>query len=439
MSEDKVKEKKLGSDDSPLGELPEGDKQGMFSMMVVLLGFTFFTSTMFAGGQIGPHYEFFPDLMYVIALGNILLGLYVAALAYIAQRTGYSSVVLARYCFGDQGSKLVDLLFGFTQIGWYAWGTATIAIVFQKILNLPTWSLIPLMIFFGYAFSLTSYIGYKGIQMLSNVAVPLMAVLIFWSFSIGVKDVGGLAGFGKIPTDPMTFTTALTLVFGTFVSGGTQSTNWTRFARTPKIAIVSSMVAFFLGNGLMVIAGAFGGYVYNQPDIVEVLILQGLQIPAIIMLFLNIWTTQDNAIYAVSVAGCNFFRTENRTLMNLIGATIATILAIAGMYNWLVPYLVIMGTIIPPIGGVLMADYYIKQKRSYHKLAELKMKTLNWTGIIAYVLGALFAWQSPGVPPINGIIAAFIAYPIVDKIMYAINKPQDNIVVATGKPSIEGK
>lgn len=428
MSDDKSK--KIASSDNPLGELPDKDRQGMFSMMVVLLGFTFFTSTMFAGGQIGPHYKFFPDLLIVIIIGNLLLGIYVAILAYAAQKTGYNSVVLARYSFGDKGSKLVDVLFALTQIGWYAWGTATIAIVFTKMLGLSQSWTIPLMIFFGFAFSLTSYIGYKGIEMLSNIAVPAMAVLIFWSFGIGFQDVGGFVGFGKEPEVAMSFTTALTLVFGTFVSGGTQSTNWTRFAKTPKIAIVASLVAFFIGNGFMIFAGAFGGYVYQQPDIVEVLVLQGLQVPAIILLFFNVWTTQDNSIYSASVAGCNFFRTEKRGLMNLGGAAISTALAIAGMYNWLVPYLVIMGTVIPPIGGVIMADYYVKHKRKYPKLAKVEMKTFNYTGLIAYALGAVIAYVSPGVAPINGIIAAFIAYPIVDKILNALNKPQENLILS---------
>lgn len=436
MSEEQVKES-FSSDDNPLGELPDKDRQGMFSMMVVLLGFTFFTSTMFAGGQIGPHYKFFPDLMYVIILGNLLLGIYVAALGYIAQRTGYNSVVLSRYSFGDKGSKLVDFMFAFTQIGWYAWGTATIAIVFVKMMNLNQAWLFPLMVVFGFGFGLTSYIGYKGIAMLSNIAVPAMALLIFWSFAIGFKDVGGWAGFGKVPAEPMAFTTALTLVFGTFVSGGTQSTNWTRFSKTPKIAIVSSIVAFFLGNGLMVLAGAFGGYVYSQPDIVEVLILQGLQVPAIIMLFLNVWTTQDNAIYSVSVAGCNFFRTERRRLMNFLGCALSTLLAMAGMYNWLIPYLNIMGTVIPPIGGVIMADYYLKHKRHYHKLAEVEMKAINYTGIIAYIIGAFLAYVSPGVRPINGIVSAFIVFPIVDKILVSMGKPQEHKLIAADKVSTE--
>lgn len=426
MINDKSKEKQLivSSDDNPLGDVPEDKREGMFSMMVVLLGFTFFTSTMFGGGEVGAHFKFFPDLIYAVVIGNLVLGIYVALLGYISQKTGYSSVILARYSFGDKGSRLVDVLFGVTQIGWYAWGTATIAIVFVKMLGLSENLLIPLMIVFGFLFGLTSYIGYKGIQMLSNLAVPLMAILIFWSFKIGFADVGGFAGLNRIPDDPMTFTRALTIIIGTFISGGTQSTNWTRFAKTAKIAVVASMVAFFLGNGLMIFAGAFGGYVYQNPDIVEVLLMQGLWLPALIMLFFNVWTTQDNAIYAVSVAGCNLFRTDKRRLMNFLGCAVSTVLAIAGMYNWIIPYITIMGTIIPPIGGVIMGDYFIKHKNYYPKLAEVKMKNYNYTGLIAYVIGAVLAYVSPGIPPINGVIGALIAYPIIDKAMNSINKPQ---------------
>ena len=33
-----------------------------------------------------------------------------------------------------------------------------------------------------------------------------------------------------------------------------------------------------------------------------------------------------------------------------------TLLALGGMYNLLIPFLVLLGTFIPPIGGVIMAD-----------------------------------------------------------------------------------
>jgi cytosine permease len=261
--------------------------------------------------------------------------------------------------------------------------------------------------------------------MLSKIAVPAMAILIFWSFGISLNDIGGFAGLTQTPESTMPYTLALALVFGTFVSGGTQSTNWTRFAKTPKIAVISSMVAFFIGNGLMIFAGALGGYVYQQPDLIEVLLLQGLTTIALIMLFLNVWTTQDNSIYSASVAGCNFFRTEKRRMINFIGCGIATLLAIAGMYDWLVPYLVIMGAVIPPIGGIIMADFFVKNKRNYPKISEVKLQDYNLSGLITYVISAFVAYFSPGIPPINGIIVAFVLYLFVDKILAGFKKPQE--------------
>lgn len=42
------------------------------------------------------------------------------------------------------------------------------------------------------------------------------------------------------------------------------------------------------------------------------LVLQGLSMAAVIMLFLNLWTTQDNTIYNFAAAGCNLLRTGKR-------------------------------------------------------------------------------------------------------------------------------
>lgn len=52
------------------------------------------------------------------------------------------------------------------------------------------------------------------------------------------------------------------------------------------------MGSFLIGNGLMIVAGAWCAIVYQQADIVEVLILQGLSVAAVIMLCLNLLTIQ---------------------------------------------------------------------------------------------------------------------------------------------------
>ncbi len=416
-------------EDFPLSEVPTESRKSLWSTSVILLGFTFFTATMWGGGSLGVAFPF-GQLIGLIVLGNLLLGLYVAILGFIAFKTGLNSVLLARFGFGDLGSKWPDIALGFTQVGWYAWGTATVSIVFVQLLNLPEWLRIPFMIFFGFAFCWTAYVGYRGLERLSIISVPAMTILIVWSLTVSTRDAGGFSELlGITPTATMTAGAAITIVFGTFVSGGTQATNWTRFAKTGKIAILASLFAFFIGNGLMVFAGAYGAIVYQQPDIVDVLTTQGLLLAGIIMLFLNIWTTQDNTVYNFSVAGCNLLRTENRKRLTIIGAAIGTVLAILGMYDWLVPWLLLLGTFIPPIGGVIMADFFYKHKGKYPALDRVKMKKLNYAGLGAYVIASIIAYVSPGVAPVNGIIAAIIVYILLDVILKAVGLSQDHVIV----------
>jgi len=376
---------------------------------------------MWAGGTLGTAFSF-TELIVIITLGNLLLGVYVASLGYISFKSGLNTVMMGRFCFGEFGSKITDLILGITQISWYAWGTATIAIILTEFLELDPAYTKYLMVFFGFAFCWTAIIGYKGLEKLSIVAVPMMLILIFISISISVKDAGGVERLMSItPTTELTFSAALTLVFGTFASGGTQATNWIRFASSSKTAITSSLLAFFLGNGFMIFIGTIGALVYQQPDIVEVIKIQGILGLGILMLFLNIWTTQDNTVYNFSVAGCNFVRTEKRKLVTFIGAAIGTLLALFGMYEWLVPFIILLGTFIPPIGGIILADFFIKYKQKYPRIKEVQLPFINWNGVITYILASTAAYLSPFVAPIVGIISAFIIYTLLEKIILKIH------------------
>lgn len=402
--------------DYPLSEVPAGARKGLVSTSLVLLGFTFFTATMWAGGSLGAAFSF-SELLLVILIGNLLLGSYAAALGYIACKSGLNSVLMGRFCFGEKGSKLSDFVLGFTQIGWYAWGTATIAIVLVKTTGLPEALEIPLMVFFGFAFCATAMIGYKGLDWLSRFAVPAMMLFILISLYKGWVDVGGWGSLtGESGNGSMSFAAAITVIIGTFVSGGTQATNWSRFAASPKIAVLATLAAFFVGNGLMVFTGALGALIYQQADIVDVMLAQGFVVLAVLMLFLNIWTTQDNTIYNFAVAGCNLLRTDRRRLVTVGGAAIGTVLAVGGMYNMLIPFLILLGTFIPPIGGVIMADFWLRHKGEYPLLSSVSLPDFNWLGLAAYAVGSAAAYFSPVLPPVVGVLAAALCYGVLLKL-----------------------
>ncbi|MGQ7261957.1 cytosine permease [Vreelandella sp. V005] len=405
--------------DYPLSEVPTHARKGLLSASAVLLGFTFFTATMWAGGSLG---QAFPigKLLWIILIGNLLLGTYAAALAYIACKSGLNSVLMGRFCFGEKGSKLSDFILGFTQIGWYAWGTATIALVLVRTMGMPEWLEIPLMVLFGFGFCVTAMIGYKGMDWLSRFTVPAMMLFILISLFTGLVDVRGFAGLSQqTPSESMSVAAAVTVIIGTFISGGTQATNWSRFAKTPKTAVIATLAAFFVGNGLMVLTGALGTMIYQQADIVDVLIAQGFVSIAVLMLFLNIWTTQDNTIYNFAVAGCNLLRTEKRRLVTVAGAAIGTVLAVGGMYNLLIPFLVLLGTFIPPMGGVIMADFWLKYKGRYPELNAARLPDFNRRGLAAYAIGASAAYLSPLLPPLVGVAVAAGSYAVLLRLKHA--------------------
>ena len=96
--------------------------------------------------------------------------------------------------------------------------------------------------------------------------------------------------------------------------------------------------------------------------------------------------------------------------VTLVGAVIGTALALLGMYDLLVPYLILLGTVIPPIGGVIMADFFFRYRGQYPRLADTRLPAFNWPGLSAYAVGTVAAFSSPWVAPLVGIAAAALTY-----------------------------
>ena len=406
------------SEDYPLSAVPKTARKPFWSLCLLLMGFALTSTTLFAGGALGPAFSI-PQLMAVIIIGNLILGAYCAALGYIAAKSGLTTVLMARFSFGNVGSRWVDFILGFTQIGWYAFTTAVVVQVLLELLGVPSQGFlyIVLVLFFNYAFCATAYIGYRAIDWLSRLAVPAMLVLVAISLAIAFRDFDGTL---PEPTGAMNMGAALAVVIGTFISGGTQATNWSRFADSGKSAVISTLSAFMLVNGILVFAGAFCTLIYGSEDLIKALATQGILAGGVILLILNVWTTQDNTIYAFSVAGANMFRTHKRHAFVLGGATFALVLTLSGIYELLPQYLIFLGTVIPPVGGIIMVDFWLRHGGRFPKLSS-KLPTFNWAGVIAYVIGSVVAYVTGnagvGIGPVNGIVTAAVVYGVLCRVL----------------------
>lgn len=419
--------------DFPLDHVPENSRVGLLSLSAVLLGFTFFSPTMIAGGKVAANYGL-NDFIKIMILGNLILGLYVAIMSVIGTKTGLTSVLLSRYALGTAGAKWADILLGGTQLGWYAVSAAYVAELFVKALNMNESSYIFWAIFWSIVMGITAVYGFKGMEIVSYIAIPLILILAVWTPILGIQKAGSWAALSQIkPASNMNITTALTVIVGTFASGGTQVTNWSRFAKGAGVSFFAAMLAFFIGNGLMIFAGGIGAIAFQQPDLVEVFLQMGIIFWALVILTINIWTTNDAAAYAFGVAGSEMFNNPNKKPFVIGGVLIATVLAATRIYNYFIPWLVLLGIFIPPLGGTIIGDYFFVWKTKLPKLDTVNFRGLRIANLIAYLIGTFSAWvgntYNIGIPPLQGIIVAAIMVPVVNKIFEVLGIDDKHKVV----------
>jgi len=398
--------------DYPVTPVPRSARRGVVSISVVLIGFTVFAPTLMAGASIGVGFPF-AEFLAVLLVGSAVLGAYVAAIGFLGARTGLTTVVMSRYTFGTVGSKVVSLLLGGTQVGWYGVAVGSIGQMTALAFGWESgWAPALVMIGVSALMMFTALYGYEGMYWVSLISTPLILILAFWITGMALTEVGGVRGlFDIAPTTTMTWATAVTTVVGTFASAGTQAANWTRFARRGRDAVIASTMGFVIGNGLMVFFGAVSALAFGEGDFTTLLLSMGMIGWGLFFLFGNLWKSNADAAYAFGVAGAEIANSTRKGPFIMGGVAIGTVLALLGVEGHIVGYLSLLGVFIPPLGGVLIGDWIARWRGGQPALSTLTEK-LRWQALVPYVLGCLVAWVSNevgiGIAPLNGIAVALV-------------------------------
>lgn len=393
------------------GPVPISARKGGLALTFVMLGLTFFSASMWTGGALGTGLSF-NDFFLAVLIGNLLLGIYTAFLGFIGSKTGLTTHLLARYSFGIKGSWLPSFLLGGTQVGWFGVGVAMFAIPVGKATGIDINLLIAVS---GILMTITVFFGISALTILSIIAVPAIAILGSYSVYLAIHDMGGLSTLMAVkPAQPLDFNLALAMVVGSFISAGTLTADFVRFGRNPKVAVVVAIIAFFLGNTLMFVFGAAGAASLGMADISDVMIAQGLLLPAIVVLGLNIWTTNDNALYASGLGFANITGLSSKKL-SVINGIVGTVCAL-WLYNNFVGWLTFLSAAIPPVGGVIIADYLMNKAR-YNTFNIATMQSVNWVALLAVAIGIVAGHWLPGIVPVNAVLGGAISYAVLNPIL----------------------
>jgi cytosine permease len=153
----------------------------------------------------------------------------------------------------------------------------------------------------------------------------------------------------------------------------------------------------------------------------------GAGIGAFLMAILGQWTTNDNNLYSGALSFNTWLHTKRvyiTIVEGVIGVAIAAYVGFkAGVsMDPFMKFLTLLGKILPSIGGVLIADFYIYRwfkkvpfKERYRATPGMKIAIVNWAGWASVIIGTvvggwLMKW---GIAALNGLILGAVAYIVI--------------------------
>ncbi|MBU3134436.1 cytosine permease [Clostridium gasigenes] len=169
----------------------------------------------------------------------------------------------------------------------------------------------------------------------------------------------------------------------------------------------------------MIICGALAAIAVNNSDLPAVLLSMGLLIPSIILMTTNIFTTNAANLYSNSLNLSNSFNMDRKKMIIIL-------LVIAALGTLTRPYeigafftfLELLGNVIPPLAGIIIADYFIINKGKYDSLNNAKFQKWNILAFATWLISLVLSFAIPfGLPALTSLISSIIIFPILTIIL----------------------
>ena len=411
-------------------------KWGMLSFAALWISMSACIPTyMLASGLIGGGMNWWQAIL-TIFLGNLIVLIPMILNAHAGTLYGIPFPVYCRASFGTRGANVPAILRALVACGWFGiqtWiGGEAIYKICVTIFNLhpatPTnWLGITggqflCFLFFWCVNMFVIYRGIETIRWLLNIKAPLLIalglLLLWWAWSAA-------GGFGPILSQPSAFDAgqpkagqfwtyffpSLTGMVGFWATLSLNIPDFSRYAKSQRDQVIGQTLGLPLTMALYAFIGVavtsattiiYGAPIWNPVDVLTH--FTNPVVLVIAMLALCIATLATNIAANVVSPANDFAQLAPRKISFRIGGLITGIVGILMMpwklvadpngyiFTWLIAYSALLG----PIGGVLIADYFVCRRCKlnvpalYSSCGEYRFTGgVSLVALVALVVGAL--------------------------------------------------
>ncbi|MHB1654092.1 MAG: purine-cytosine permease family protein [Desulfitobacteriaceae bacterium] len=404
------------TNDYVISQVPETARKSFYNLTAIWVSIHVSISAFLVGGVVSNGSTTATGLG-AIFLGNLVLVIIAGLIGTIGFRTGLTTYSIGRIVFGKKGSVIVSLVLGCLAMGFIGVLMSAFSAALHKLIPF-----IPVMganIGFACLITFVAIFGFKGLSVLSRVSAPALWIFLLTGLFFAFKSPGSLsAAFALTPNKPMPFASALGSVMATWVTGAMICSDITRFSKKAWHVWGGAFVGYVLGAGLFEAGALLMAKGAGNPDVVAVMSRLGLLLPGVLLLLLALWSVSNGNLYSSTLAFTNaaelFGVKVSKTVWIVLAILIALFTSVFNLAQNFSVWLGIIGTTVPPFGGIVIAHFWIlntKQKNSFKVLDGF-----NFIAFIVWVVASLIAKYvtvSFVVPAILGLLSAVVLYTLL--------------------------
>jgi len=356
-----------------------------FGLFALWFGAAVSMAEIFTGGLLAP--LGFTQGLKAILLGHLIGGVILILGGYIGVHSKLPAIMSTRISFGRYGSYLFSFLNVLQLIGWTAvmiisGGRAAneLGITLFGFDSIHTWA-----IAIGLLIGLWIWLGNVGFQKLNVIAVILL-------FSLTLVLCGVVFQEGSIlhvmPTDEMSFGSALELSIIMPLSWLPLISDYTRFAKSKKGGLIGSFMGYFIGSSLMYALGLAIALYAQDASVGTMMMALHLGFAALGIVLLSTITTTFLDAYSAGVTFTNIFPYMSERKIAFVMAAIGLMVALFTPIEQYENFLYAIGSVFGPLFAIVLSDYFIFKKEQIEPTLALHVGSL-----IVWMVGVTLYYQ----------------------------------------------
>ncbi len=373
---------------NPHQRVAESDLRSWTFVAAIQIGTTICVPLFALGGQLGSHQRFL-DLIPAVLFGASIVFALASLTGYVGMKARVPTAILVRQTFGDMGAKLVAAILIFTLFGWFGIQTEVLAHSVQALLQPElgiTLNSTMMTVLAGILMSSTAIIGFRALGKLAYVAVPLLLCVIAvpsW-IAVTTHDVGPIM---RAPsTDvPYSFGLVVSIVSGGYMVAVAIAPDVTRFLSSSRDNLIGMFVSFGIAYPVLLLLSSMLAVIYGSGDLIAIMISAGVGLPALAVIILATWTSNDKNLYESALSLSALFPQVERWKLTAVAAVLGTALAAANIFEYFLPALIFLGIVIAPVAGVYVVDFAFDADRYRQGMPS---EGLRPAPFVAWIIGS---------------------------------------------------